>query len=301
MFKKQGLLLIVVLLMCQSDVRSQTDVSTNVRMLRNSDVLRMVGDGMKSGDVITTIFTSSCNFDIFPPVLRDLKRRGVPDTVILAMKMAPTGPPAIRSGEAKPTLTAPVRIPAGTLIEVENAKAVSSANVVEGSQISFSVTKRVFVNNILAIERGSLATARVTKVRKASALGRAGMLAWEMESVLAVDGTCIPIVVTGKQSGKNRSVALAGGAAATAAVLFPYTSPVALIWGLKKGEEAVLRGSRVFLATVRSESEIAGIQPRPGGVIYHDQDTVKASAAPPTNTNFSRGSVRAGGGTFRPH
>jgi hypothetical protein len=75
---------------------------------------------------------------------------------------------------------------------------------------------------------------------------------------------------------------------ATGALIFPYSSPVALIWGLKKGDEAVLRGSQVFAATVRTKTEIAGIQPRPGGVVYRDRDTVKASAAPPTDTQFDR-------------
>src|SRR4051812_31894422 len=110
-------------------VNAQTTASVQVRMLRNSDVLQMVADGMKSGDVITAILTSRCNFDVFPPVLRDLRRRGVPDTVILAMKMAPGGPPAMSGNLSKDLaqpLTTPVQIPANRVIEVESAEAVSS-------------------------------------------------------------------------------------------------------------------------------------------------------------------------------
>ena len=82
------------------------------------------------------------------------------------------------------------------------------------------------------------------------------------------------------------------GGVATGALVFPYSSPVALIWGLKKGDEAVLRGSRVFSATVTGDSKIAGLQPRPEGVVYRDRETVKASTAPPTNTSFPRESFR---------
>ena len=279
---------------------SQTSAQTEVHLLRNADVLQMVTDGMKSGDIIAKILTSRCNFDIFPPVLRDLRRRGVPDTVLMAMKMAPSGPPSLKTAEvATVSLTTSAKIPAGTVIEVESAKAVSSASVSVGSPITFLVSKRIFVNNVLVVERGGLAKAKVTSVKKAATLGRAGMLAWEMEYVVAVDGTHVPIQVVGKQNGTNRSAAIAGGAAATAALLFPYTSPVALIWGLKKGDEAVLRGSKIYKATVQAETKIAGLQPRPGGAIYHDMDTVKASAAPPTITSFPRGSMRSGG--FRPH
>jgi hypothetical protein len=298
---KQRLYFVVFLLTLSLSLtaQSQTPAETELRLLRNSDVLQMVADGVKPGDIITKILTSRCNFDIFPPVLRDLKRRGVPDTVLMAMKMAPSGPPAVAVGQPQPSLTTPVRVPAGMAIEVESAQAVSSAKVTPGSPITFWVTRRVYIKNILAIERGSLASGHITKVRKAGAFGRAGMLAWQMDYVVAVDGTHIPLQVSGKQTGANRSLAAAGGAAATAALVFPYTSPVALIWGLKKGDEAILRGSRVFNATVPTETEVAGLQPRPGGVIYRDRDTVKASAAPPTNTNFDRGGFKPKGG-FRP-
>jgi hypothetical protein len=115
------------------------------------------------------------------------------------------------------------------------------------------------------------------------------MLAWELEYVLGVDGTRIPVSLSGKQSGANRTAMMAGGAVATGALIFPYSSPVALVWGLKKGDEAVLRGSRVFVARVQAKTEVAGIQPRQGGVVYHNRETVKASAAPPTRTTFERG------------
>jgi len=270
-------------------------------VLRNADILQMVEDRVKPGVIVARIMSSHCNFDIFPPVLRELKRRGVPDNVILAMQSVPVGPPALAEVDAKGvTKPSTVRIPEGTAIEVETAKAVSSANSPPGTSISFLVTKRIFLNNVLVIERGALARAHVVKSKKAAALGRAGMLAWEMDYVVAVDGTRIPIQLVGKQSGANRSAAMAGGAVATGALIFPYSSPVALIWGLKKGDEAVIRGSRVYSAIVKTGTDIAGLQPRPGGAIYHDQETVKASAAPPTNTNFDRGGFKPKG-SFRPN
>jgi hypothetical protein len=134
--------------------------------------------------------------------------------------------------------------------------------------------------------------ARVVKSRRARGWGRAGMLAWELDYVVGVDGTRIPIQLAGKTNGKSRSGVIAGSALATGALIFPYSSPVALIWGLKKGDEAVLRGSKVFSAFVKAKTELAGFQPRPGGPILHDMETVKASTAPVTPTEFERGSVK---------
>jgi len=278
----------------------QVEKRASTQLLTNRDVLRMLEDKVAPEKIIGTILTSSCNFDVFPPVLRDLKRRGVPDTILVAMKMAPVGPPALAEVDSKISqLTAPAQIPAGTAIELETARAVSSKDATVGSQITFLTTRRVFVNDILVIERGAVAHARVVKVQRARGWGRAGMLAWELQDVVAVDGKRIPIQLAGKQSGKNMSFAIAGGALATGALIFPYSSPVALIWGLKKGDEAVLRGSKVVSALVGAKTQIAGFQPRPGGNILHDMDTVKASTAPPTSTNFERGGFRPKVG-FRP-
>jgi hypothetical protein len=117
--------------------------------------------------------------------------------------------------------------------------------------------------------------------------------------VSAVDGTQVPIRLSGKQIGNNRTLAITGGAVATGALVFPYSSPVALVWGLKKGEEAVLRGSRVFQSTTGTQMQVSGIPQRKDDVVYRDRATVKASEAPPTVTNFDRGSFKPKGG-FRP-
>ena len=296
MRKADCLLIPLLLLWVSIEVYGQTTTSpdTPERMMRNSDVIRMVEDGVKPDVIIANILTSHCRFDIFPPVLRDLKRRGVADTVLAAMKMAPNGPPTLK--EVAPKIASPsVTIPAGTTIEIETARATSSRNAPPDTQITFLVTKRVYVNKVLVIERGAVARARVVKSKPARLLGRAGLLAWELEYVVGVDGSRIPIQLTGKQSGTNRMVAIAAGGVATGALIFPYSSPVALIWGLKKGEEAVLSGSRVFTARVPADAQVAGLQPRPDGVVYRDRETVKASTAPPTNTSFERGSVRFSG------
>lgn len=268
-------------------VQAQTEVSPT--LLRNGDVLRMIEDKVEPELIVAKILTSPCNFDVFPPVLRDLRRRGVPEEVLRAMKAAPNGPPALAEVDSSVTPAPRVQVPEGTIIEVETLKETSSAKVKEGDLITFLAKRRVYVNNVLVVERGAVAKARVVKARSAKPLGRAGMLAWEMEYIVGIDGTRIPIALSGKQNGANRLAVLAGGAVATGALIFPYSSPAALIWGLKKGDEAVLRGSRVFTANVRTKTELAGLQPRPGGVVYRDRDTVKASAAPPTKTNFEQG------------
>jgi len=62
--------------------------------MRNRHVLFLVEKRLDSEAIVKVIKASWCNFDIFPPVLQDLKRRGVPVEVLQAMVEAPYGPPS---------------------------------------------------------------------------------------------------------------------------------------------------------------------------------------------------------------
>jgi len=65
---------------------------TDITPLSNKDVLAMVQKHLPEDAIVKAIKTSPCTFDTFPPVLVDMKRRGVPDTVLQAMIEAPYGP-----------------------------------------------------------------------------------------------------------------------------------------------------------------------------------------------------------------
>ena len=65
---------------------------TDVTYLSNKDVLAMVQNNVPEEAILRTIKSSPCTFDTFPPVLKDLKRKGVPESVLQAMVEAPYGP-----------------------------------------------------------------------------------------------------------------------------------------------------------------------------------------------------------------
>lgn len=70
---------------------------TDITPLSNKDVLTMVQNHMPEQMIIQIIRSSPCTFDTFPPVLKDMKRRGVSDAVLQAMVEAPYGPSAQQS------------------------------------------------------------------------------------------------------------------------------------------------------------------------------------------------------------
>ena len=115
-------LTITVILLFTTPAQTFAQVSKSqpraARILTNRDVVRMVHNGMKSDLVIATILSSSCNFDVFPPVLDDLKRRGVPENVLQVMSVVPNGPPNLpETGGATPqSLVKTVKLPQGTAV-----------------------------------------------------------------------------------------------------------------------------------------------------------------------------------------
>ena len=252
-------------------------------ILHNSNVLSMYQDGMNPDVIISKIVTSRCDFDIFPPVLRELRMRGVPDKVLMAMVKVPHGPPAVppvdKAG-ASPR-TARRRIPASTVVEVEAANPVSSADVDKGSPITFLVSRRVVVNDVQVIARGAVARARVINSKRAGAWGRAGTLDWVMEDVVAVDGTRVPVRLLDQAKGTNRISAVVAAAIVTGAIVFPYTSPAALVWWLKKGGDAVLDGSKKFNAIVSNNTEVTGLLTEKKRSVY--QVVSRLNPARPSN------------------
>jgi hypothetical protein len=248
-----------------------------IRILRNRDILQMVRSGIQSHLIIATIMTSHCNFDIFPPVLEDLKRRGVPDNVLHFMSVVPNGPPNLpEAGQPSPqSFVRTIKMPKGLPIIVETLYPVSSATFKINNTVAFSVVSPILIDGVLAIPRGTIARARIVKLEKAKSWGRGGAVTLQMEYILAMDGSRVPVQLTAAASGGNRSGVMAVGAAATSALIFPYTAPAAIVWGFKKGDDAVVRGSKQFAAVIKNDTEVSGLLPDGERVVYHYAEALK--------------------------
>jgi hypothetical protein len=88
-----ALLLIAPLTSVVRAVEHPSGDSSEFTPLNNKDVLEMVLRKVEMQAIVQAIQSSPCTFDTFPPVLLEMKRRGVPDAVLTAMVEAPYGPP----------------------------------------------------------------------------------------------------------------------------------------------------------------------------------------------------------------
>ena len=82
---------LVIVIVTPSLVCAQAD-PVDGTPLSNKDVLFMVQQKLEPAVILSTIRSSPCTFDTFPPVLLEMKRKGVSGEVLQAMIEAPYGP-----------------------------------------------------------------------------------------------------------------------------------------------------------------------------------------------------------------
>ena len=145
-------------------------------VLRNDDVLALLRARLAPEAVVARIKNSACDFDTAPGTLQKLRADGVPDSIILAMVTAPKGVPAAppAADPPQPPRMVGVKIPDGTVLEVETAYAVSSQDVKAGDAISFRVVNPLVVDGATVIRQGATATGRVVRAKKGRAFRARG-------------------------------------------------------------------------------------------------------------------------------
>ena len=104
----------------------------NVIELRNSDVLSMIAAKVPADVIINRIETSRCYFDTFPPVISELRYRGVSEEILIAMVTAPIGRPTRKENTKsespeKSSAPVPAKEKSETVTSVTHPNAVSSA------------------------------------------------------------------------------------------------------------------------------------------------------------------------------
>src|SRR5215470_2264637 len=91
----------------------------NVIDLRNADVLNMIAAKVPADVIINRIETSRCYFDTFPPVISELRYKGVSEEILIAMVAAPVGRPTRKENtHSEAPQKSPSTVPAREKIEL---------------------------------------------------------------------------------------------------------------------------------------------------------------------------------------
>ena len=241
------------------DAARAQDAAKNVQpsaaaaqVLTDSDVLALVESKLAPEVIVEKIKASACDFDTSPEALRKLKDAGVPDSLLLVMVMTPK---CAGSAEAAQTRRVGVKIPEGTVVELETAYTINSQLVRTGDAVSFRVVNPVIVEGAVVIEKGATATALVTRAERGGHFGRAGRIEWEMKEVTAVDGSRVPLGSSGHAVGDSHGAKVATQMALTGILLGP-AAPLVLLHGFKRGENAFVPEGKRFNVVVRGGASV---------------------------------------------
>lgn len=273
-------------------VQHQTSEGT----LTNGDVVMMLKSGFSHAVITAKIKTSICKFDTSVAALQQLKEAGATDQLIVSMVEAAAAPsrqqatliqrpvaaPAqVQQAPAQQLAPGEIKIPEGTVVEVQTAHTISSADYEVGSPIGFTVVQPVKINGVTVIEQGASATARIVKAEGGKSFGRSGKLSWEMKEVTAIDGSKVPLTFNKGVSGSGAGGTVATGIIVTSLLFWP----AAPLWGFKKGKAAVLPAGKRFDSFVHGAPVVKVAVNRPGeehnraGMAYFTQQNFIAAEA----------------------
>lgn len=214
----------------------------------------MLKAGLAAELIVAKIKASDCNFDTSVETLKKLQADGVPGEIIMAMIVASKRQvSAVES--VNPPPKAVIKIPAGTVVDFETAYAINSQEFRKGDAISFRVVNPVIINGAVLIIQGATATGIVTKAERNGHFGRAGRITWAMKEVTAVDGTRLPLQFAGHTVGDSKGAKVATQIVLTGILLGPL-APVALLGGLKRGENAFIPAGKRFQAMVTGDATV---------------------------------------------
>jgi hypothetical protein len=230
----------------------QNQETASASELTNKDVLAMLRSGLSTEIVVAKIKGAPAKFDTSRAGLTELKSFNVPDAVILAMveKSAVTAQPTtVFSGPP-----VDVKVPDGTEIEIQLTNTLSGKTAKVGDVVDFTVLRPVEVNGATIFDRNASGRARVTTAKKSGRWGRAGKLEWVMQDVHAIDGTRVPARFTKRELGDSKGGTVAVAAVATTVLL----GPLGLLWGLKKGQQAIIPAGNRYSVFVHGDTTIKG-------------------------------------------
>lgn len=173
----------------------------------------------------------------------------------------PSGSASDASDASRPA-SRELKIPAGTPLDIEAVYTVSSVDMRPGDMLSFHVLVPIRVDGVTVIDKHSLVTGRVVESKRGGHWGKAGRLSWMMQDVVAIDLTRVPLQAQkDAPTGRNGIKGTGHGGEVVAktivfgALLFP-ASPLALMSGFKRGENAVLPQGKRFVVFVQSDTTV---------------------------------------------
>ena len=151
-----------------------------------------------------------------------------------------------------------VLVPADTEINISLLDKISSDKAEAGDEYGFEVTEELKIQGKLVVPQNSRGTLEVVKVTKAGRLAQNGDLKLQVNDLLTIDGSKLPLSISLNQD-KNHSKELAVGAGLLGTIVL--NNPIGLAVGyFVKGQEQVLPANTVLTVKTLKKKKVNGLE-----------------------------------------
>ena len=148
-------------------------------------------------------------------------------------------------------------IPMDMLIKIKMVTPVGSKTSRTGDVFVYQAAQDVYVNGVLVIPQGAQGTGKVLKVEQAKNFGRDGELQLNFDTIDAVDGTSVPVLLGDKAKEENKSLATAAGASLAGMAIL---GPIGIVGGaFVHGKDVNIPAGTEFYIQTKSELEVTGL------------------------------------------
>ncbi|MGI8640217.1 MAG: hypothetical protein ACR2MG_09675 [Pyrinomonadaceae bacterium] len=239
---KKLLSLSLTLLLLQSAfcfILSPIKISAQTQeLLTNQKIVEMVKTGLSNEIIVAKIKSSKNSFDTSTTAIRELKKAGVSDSIILEMvqKAAGIEVTTTNTGNSGGTPVS-TTIPDGTEIKIVTTEDISGQKVVEGDPLIFKIAEDVKINGKTVIAKDTLVKGTVSAAKKKGFMGKGGELSIRIESTQTVDDQKMKLRAAKSGKGGDNM-----GSTVALTVLF---GPLGL---LRKGKEAKIKAGTILTA-----------------------------------------------------
>lgn len=148
-------------------------------------------------------------------------------------------------------------IPMDMLIKIKMVTPVGSKTSRTGDVFVYQAAQDVYVNGVLVISQGAQGTGKVLKVEQAKNFGRDGELQLNFDTIDAIDGTAIPVLLGDKAKEENKSLATAAGASLAGMAIL---GPIGIVGGaFVHGKDVNIPAGTEFYIQTKSDLEVTGL------------------------------------------
>jgi hypothetical protein len=222
-----------VLMPTSISAQKPTADTVKTESLTNQSIIDMVAAKISQEIILAKIKSANGSFDTSAAALKELKKTGVSDAIILAMVQKASGMELNETSGEMTSLT----VPDGTEIKIAAIEDISGQKVVEGDPLTFKVAEDVKINGKTVIAKNALVKGTVSSAKKKGFMGKGGELSIRIESTQTVDGQKLKLRASKSGQGGDNV-----GSTVALTVLF---GPLGL---LRRGKEAKIKAGTVLSA-----------------------------------------------------